>query len=300
MGEVRDVLSGFVQAIVTRLRDQDVGGTFLAEEWDSISAADGHEARFCAAAAALGLDPYALSPEQGAHILEAGSQLPPPVSDEFFFAADSSRLGQQTGEVLQALEDTRRNAADLRPLERLRVAFEHPPPAHWPPWDQGYHYARRLRQEVGLNSDRLDSIDALAAALRVDPAQLQAAVLDLPADAPAFGALVGRNATGSPAFVLTKRSRTAERFLICRALCEYLASPSAEVALVTAARSERQKRNRAFAAELLAPEAALRAAIGNVSIGPEDIDRLGEVFGVSATVIEHQIENHRITTLLRD
>jgi hypothetical protein len=202
--------------------------------------------------------------------------------------------------VLKALDRTRRNGADLRSLNALRAVFEHRPPDHLPPWDQGYDYARRVRERTGLNSDRIKSNNALAAAFGVDPTQLQAAVVELPAHLLAFDALVGRNTTGGPAVVVARRSRAAERFLICRALFEYLESTPLEVALVTAARSERQKRNRAFAAEMLAPEAALRAAVGNVSIGSEDIDKLARMFGVSSSVIEHQIENHRITTLLRD
>ena len=57
-----------------------------------------------------------------------------------------------------------------------------------------------------------------------------------------------------------------------------------------------QRASRAFAAEFLAPADALtRHVTGPVSFS--DIDELGDEYGVSSLVIEHQIENHRLGSL---
>ena len=52
----------------------------------------------------------------------------------------------------------------------------------------------------------------------------------------------------------------ARRFRLCRALAEAMASPDSD-ALITRSRSERQQRNRAFAAEFLAPASAIERLV---------------------------------------
>jgi Zn-dependent peptidase ImmA (M78 family) len=63
---------------------------------------------------------------------------------------------------------------------------------------------------------------------------------------------------------------------------------------VTRTRSERQKRNRAFAAEFLAPADMIREKIAADRLWEDDLEELGEVFGVSPRVIRHQVINHRL------
>jgi Zn-dependent peptidase ImmA (M78 family) len=54
---------------------------------------------------------------------------------------------------------------------------------------------------------------------------------------------------------------------------------------------------RAFAAELLAPSAALRARVRDDVVSPEDVDALALELDVSRLVIRHQLENHRIASV---
>ncbi len=68
-------------------------------------------------------------------------------------------------------------------------------------------------------------------------------------------------------------------------------------ALVTKANTERQRCNRAFAAEFLAPAASLRARVDHPLVDDEQVDELAEEFGVYTQVIRHQIKNHKIAEL---
>ena len=52
--------------------------------------------------------------------------------------------------------------------------------------------------------------------------------------------------------------------------------------LLTRAYSERQQRNRAFAAEFLAPSAGLRQRITRRIVDGDEIDELAAAFGVSS------------------
>ena len=102
-----------------------------------------------------------------------------------------------------------------------------------------------------------------------------------------------------PAFALRPLREDNQRFHFCRALSEMLASPNTD-GLLTRAHTERQQRNRAFAAEFLAPSSALQEKISGLVVDGEYIDGLAAQFGVSARVIEHQIVNHRIAKLQLD
>ncbi len=107
--------------------------------------------------------------------------------------------------------------------------------------------------------------------------------------------MVGKDHEGFPRLVVKESRREASRrFRLARALF-FLPSADAPATLrlVTGAYTWDQRASRAFAAELLAPAAALRSLVGD-NISTEQIDDLATDFNVSSSVIEHQIANHRI------
>jgi Zn-dependent peptidase ImmA (M78 family) len=55
--------------------------------------------------------------------------------------------------------------------------------------------------------------------------------------------------------------------------------------------------NRAFAAEFLAPHKMLQVDLSAATVGEEEIEDLAVDYGVSAFVIRHQIENHRLARI---
>ena len=61
-----------------------------------------------------------------------------------------------------------------------------------------------------------------------------------------------------------------------------------------------QKRNRAFAAELLAPADTLRAAIKGHVVGSDELDHLAQQYGVTSELIRRQLANHHIATIGED
>ena len=96
-----------------------------------------------------------------------------------------------------------------------------------------------------------------------------------------------------PGFAFRRFGREAARFAFCRALGETLTSSSD--ALITRAHSERQRRNRAFAAEFLAPaDGLMKMVAARPAVDLSDIDEIAERFGVSPFVVKHQIENHNL------
>ncbi|MBI3929511.1 MAG: ImmA/IrrE family metallo-endopeptidase [Armatimonadetes bacterium] len=100
-----------------------------------------------------------------------------------------------------------------------------------------------------------------------------------------------------PAFILRIAREESRLFTFCRALCECLESANGTLGIVDRAHSWRQKRNRAFAAEFLVPAEGLRAMLPDNVLTDEDLDDLGDRFGVSSHVIRHQIENHSLAAI---
>jgi hypothetical protein len=290
----RESVSQLLTGVLGRLRAMGVEGTLLEQEWTSILETDRDEEAFCVAAAALGLDPYDLDEEMQQRIIQVSSKLPASVIRDFFAAAEVDLLGDQADQVMRAVNASRENQADLVPLTRLHGEIDGGVLRVGSPWDQGYRFARNLRKNLNLDGQVLGSLDALGDALQVDLNDLRRAIIPVTYPVPAFDAIVGTNDRGSPGFVVSSRHEGASRFAFCRGLFEFLTSPVGESLLVTKARSDRQKRNRAFAAEFLVPAEALRVQFKGSVVGEEEIEDLAAKFGVSPFVILYQIENHHL------
>jgi hypothetical protein len=113
---------------------------------------------------------------------------------------------------------------------------------------------------------------------------------------PAIDAITAPRRSEAPAFGFRSGLREeSRRFIPCRALSDHLAS--GRPSLVTRGCTEHQQRNRAFAAEFLAPAASLRQRIGGDRVGEEDVEDLAQEFQVSDYVIRHQIQNHDLARL---
>lgn len=286
--ELRRVLN----ACVERLEGQDVGGTYLQDEWSKIQDLVEEEIEFCRAAAALGLDPFSVSKKQERLLMGVHRQLGERcrLEREFLHAAQLDKLEDQ----LVALERAEKELA----LERSGLvdlgSFSFDSSA--PPWHQGYEVARALRKRLEDPEARFSQPEDLARALSNGAG---AAPIGEVASAELFDAVVRPVPGGGAAFALDKRKQRSESrtFAFCRALGEWLcqdSGSSAELSLVTHSPTENQRRNRAFAAELLAPAELLARELSSDAVGPEELEELAEQFFVSTWVIEHQLENHRL------
>jgi len=293
---LRVVLSDFIQAVVRRLQELRIERTLLEDEWVAIESVDSDEREFCAAAAALGLDPYSLEDDERHEIASVGDRLPASLRAEFFSVAHVGQLGEELKVVLDALEAGTTNPADLLTLKDLRAEVQATAAARspGPPWTTGYAIAREVRKQLNLDSQPLPSLAALSDALRTSPSELDKAIHQAPTPTPLFDALVGLNYKGSPGFVVTSRRDESRRFQLCRGVFEYLTSVTSDAALLTEARSDRQARNRAFAAEFLAPADGVRARVSGHTVTRDEVDELASEFGVSPWVITYQLENHHI------
>lgn len=289
--QVEEALGRLVSNVVARLEDQGCRDTLLAEEWRSIQEADPEEQDFCRLAGSLGCDPYALSASKAGGIVEAASSIPEEIREEFFAAAHTGRLKAQAKAVREFIDQAAEADLRLDPLPALRE--RHPASrAALPPWEQGYRSAQALRKRLSLKNGFVRTAEDVGAALGVARNAWSQALGENAAKLNFLDAVMAVNRVGGPCFAVSAISQHSRTFAVCRALFEYLHAGDADAALVTTTRSDRQKRNRAFAAEFLVPAAQLRRRVSGPYVTEEQVQKIAEDFGTSDWLVRHQIENH--------
>ena len=296
---VREAFADFIRVVLKRLEFEGLANTLLEDEWKAIEAVDPEEREFCEASAALGLDPYSLMDEHREAIVQASETLPAGFASDFFSVANIHDLPKQVKTVINGLKQIKNLSGDLIPLKDLREKTAKIDPLQTP-WEEGYVFARKLRKLLGREDDLIKNMQHVSTYLGVDEQDLKQAIISPHDQFRFFDALIDVNEHGSPGFLIEKRQEESRRFAFFRSLFEYLISESHAPALISATRSERQKRNRAFAAEFLAPAALLKGHMSGDVLYEEEIDELAAAFGVSPYVIRHQIENHRLARLIKD
>ena len=294
LDDVREVFRALVESVLKRLGDLGQGNSLAAEDWASIRDADKEEESFCKAVAQMGMDPYALDPAQTEAVLGIAEGLPGEVLDEFFAVTEPREMQADMHNVRQALETARKSRADIRALAELSGSYHDKMRRSRRPWESGYRVARTFREQAELDGNPLGSFASIGNALNVDPKGIGRVVRDSSMYLRHIDAVVGYNTKATPSFVIPAKPEEPKRFAFCRGLYEVLVSSGDAPALVTRARTERQKQNRAFAAEFLLPSEALRERVTRPDIGYEEMEEIASDYGVSVAVVHYQTVNHRI------
>lgn len=294
--------SRLIEQVIWRLERHGIEDTFLQEEWSAIQAADEEETEFCKTAAGLGWDPYCIDREKSELVFRLSASLGDALS-EAVPALSPERLSAN----IEALDEVFRKAGDsaisLDHITSLRSQpFLHGDEPGVKPWAAGYELAQRLRGELGLGLDAPSEIAAVSKAFRLpyttDDALRKLTSSTRLGDLDRIDGVVALPADGkAPCFAIRQGvSHAAWRFAFCRAIAEALTSESPK-SLITRARTTRQQRNRAFAAEFLAPSVALKRRVRYDTLQDEDVEDLAYEFGVSPSVIQYQVINHGIANI---
>ena len=296
--EFRQVSYELIDSVIRRLAAHGIQDTLLQEEWAAIqdSESDVEELEFCKAAAGLGWDPYDLDASERDEIFLLAQELEGFI-DEAVQAFDASAVRDQARAITSTIEGTKRHSLPLHCLKGFQLENASGS-MYTPPWSVGYELARKLRHKLDLGGQPLSSNEKLADALGEDQVLVERATQSVESltGAPLVDGLVSLNEDESASFAFRPTGEQGRRFSFCRAIAEVVASPHTR-SLITKSHSERQQRNRAFAAEFLAPSMGLREKIRRSVVYGEEVEELAEEFGVSSFVIGHQLENHGIAQL---
>ena len=288
-------LANFVDRVLQRVDDlQAPEIDAFRRDWTAISDATPDEREFCGWSARLGMDPY--DPDELTDQREESIKASVPALEAGLRA---DLLDASTADGLSADAAWITAAHDIAVSAGTRAASKPKPPsrstarkptAH----ETGYECARTLRQN--LPAPYSNAVTDVRGAMQVFGWAESPLLTTSSKPASLIDAMVDRSPNGAAVVVAPADCGSRqERFRLARALfLHQFTAPGRR--LVTAAHTWDQQASRAFAAEFLAPAAALARHVG-ARISLRDIDELAEEYQVSPLVIEHQIENHRLGSL---
>ena len=273
-----------IEAVLEKLRsvpDRGAASESLDNAWEAINSLDPDEREFGCAAALLGIDPFDVQDSVANAIVTFWERTEPSIRQDALASADESSLSLVSAWLDDALAtlgrtDNENAWAEIRDMALPVQAAE--------PWRQGYELANWLRSHLGVGDGRFDF-----------PSHGPLAVHHHDAVSPC-SRIQGLVAATAPTCVTARRNETGKRFLLARALGDYLGRREPGFGILSSLFTDRQALSRAFAAEFLAPAESLRERLEHKSPEYETIDELGLEFGVSSQVIVHQIENHKLPT----
>ncbi len=159
-----------------------------------------------------------------------------------------------------------------------------------PPWKLGSDAARAHRQRLSIPAGPIHN-PTLSQVLGMDVDR----AFRLRRSQPnvAYGLRILDN-TGASKLVLRSRWPQGRRFELCRSLGDLLWSNNDPLGPISAAKSARQKFQRAFAQEFLCPFNDLRAYIATEQPADEDIEAAARHFRVSERLVQTTLANHHI------
>lgn len=278
---LRGELARFVEAVLARVGETPAVAQ-LRDTWDAIQGLDEEELEFSRAAALLGVDPFDVDERLSDTLVRFWNDTDEHLREDALAVADEgtlARVEKWVNRGLRALDGFKEPVGWNRVRKSLNAK------RGLTAWSQGYDLARSARKALDLGTDPY--VFAIEGPLAVQHK----------ASAPPSRRIEALVASDAPTCITSPRSESGTRFLLARALGDYLAREGSGAAILSSLATDGQARSRAFAAEFLAPARGLRKRVRDASLEPEDVDELGKEFGVSSQVIEHQMENHGLGTI---
>ncbi|MCI0642713.1 MAG: hypothetical protein L0Y72_03560 [Gemmataceae bacterium] len=290
--DVEDVLSEFVIEVLQRTDDlQDERVEKLKQNWQAIRNAGADEARFCVAAGRLGVDPYDPSQMHAdlASFIESVLVDPDlPIARDLTEVAEADAVADQWSWI-------RKHTAACK-LGRINLPLQIGSGiAGLPPSQFGYRMAAEVRRANHLSPTApVKSLEEIAQASAGGSFRFQDQ-----------NHVPGRNVRavvgwtpGHEIVLAGPRSPRddSQRFLSARGLYLALFACHRSERLVTHSYTWDQQASRAFAAELLAPQAALVAEASS-TVDQSTVEKLAAHFDASTVVIERQLENAGVTVV---
>ena len=303
---VKHELARLVEGVLARCEGIETPAvSALRLRWEILASATAEEQRVCDRAARMGLDAWDANEVDDAlaAVLSEAGGVGEPVLLALLDAVDPAPAGaiqNQLARLSALLAEAASASAPATPsallLPRARQevsACAVSGPSH----ELGYLRARILRRTVLGLSDEIvgrtldDALEAQllpARAVREDNASFQLRGLR---------SLV--TTRGEMPFVVTRSSRhpSGQRFDRGRALYALVSGQGPR--LMTDGFDSDQQESRAFAAELLAPAEYLRTRLPS-HVDRDDLADVAEEIGVSAFVLQNQVENHPIGVSIAD
>ena len=282
--DLESAFGAVIEAVLERLRgnaETRVAGDSLGVSWNAINALDPAEREFSRAAALLGIDPFDVRDDVSDAIVAFWDHAEPAIREDVLASVGSESLAR-VGEWLDGALRTLAEGANDAGNDWRGVRGELPALPDSEPWTRGYALARAVRGQLGAGGDRYDFVARGPLAIAHYETQ------------PPSSRIQGLVAAETPTCMTARKGKSGTRFLIARALGDYLGRSVPGPGMLSSLATDRQAQSRAFAAEFLVPAESLRGRLGGDSADAERTDEISREFGVSSELVRRQIQNHEL------
>lgn len=282
--DIEDTLSSlaeFVEKVLKQARNiDDERVTDVVENWDAIQSADSEEIDFCMSVGLLGINPYSQDEltDEIADFISRRLHFPSlPYQQDFLETVPLISILEQW-EWVEAIS-TEFHLGALAPIQDIDM------PAKTTPYNYGYSIASHLRKRLKNGVDPIESLEDTASSILKRELRLENRNHLTKGK---IRGLVGGQ-MDLALVVCPQKREDATRFALAQGFFHALRSCAKSQRLITGAYTWEQQAARAFAAEFLMPQEALRQY---TDIGDDEtIHSLASAFRVSEQVVRHQLEN---------
>lgn len=290
--EVRAALGALVDAVVARLEgDNGADSVALRARWDEIRnmPSDDRALRERAAAAGLdGDDPSEVSDELAAALVFGLESFPRGLRRDVLDAHPARDAIKPLFDQLHALRSRSHEVRATDALGAARRAVSGALLSEERPFEAGWKLARAFRTKVLGLDDVCSSADLRAGIEREQLLKIMSLSFE-PADR-SVRSWVRADTNDTALCVLAASTAEAAAFAFASSVGLALLDPRERLA--TRAATRPQSIARAFATELLCPEAWIRSKVDSPFVRRDQIDLWASERGVHREPVVHQIENH--------
>ena len=288
--EFERVIDEFIQLVIERLRLSERGSFELANLWEEVRSerADREVCEYRKIEALLGFDPEEAPSDLIDRLLSISSRAGQQAITEIAAMGSRDKVAGDLQRLIHISETSGLQARMSDDIERIRPAYSLDSAGQAPPWKLGRTVASQLRTLGGFGDDPL-SDDDLARLFSIDATFLS---YDDTPDRPPIGLAVRNGSSAAVNLHFRKRHRSGRRFEAARFIAEEIFAPAEESWLpVSDSKTYRQKVQRSFAAEFLAPISGLQYFL-NDDFSPDATDEAAVHFGLSSLAIRSHLANH--------
>ena len=286
---VESELRTFVSSVVDRLTEARFQETYLQDAWQLISETGPDEVQFCQFAGALGLSPYDISDGMAALIDRLLPTLGERLLMDLCLASPASTFSTTALLAEKAVSLTKdASISTLAPLNSLSAPKDNVSlPAH----RRGVQAAQVLRRKFGIKETDVQGASRIFDMLHVDTGFRVQQMPKNEDEVSITGAVVRDESEMRVA--LLQAAETKRRFTGARAIFSAWSSETDnESRLLTSALTRDQQANRAFAAELTAPLALIRARAPKRVLTQNALYDLAGDLKIGLDVIKNQALNN--------
>lgn len=292
--EVEGELLEFIRLTIERLPSND-DKIWLADAFQRIetSRKDPDELLYCKCAGLLGADPYDPDSDAESAIFDTVSILGKSLAIELFATAEAFNVTDKAIEIKKQVDHiVKRSSEASTHIHGLKTALGLGSLSAQQPWMAGYEAANKLRnlQDISAFSPlyNIDDVSKLLVNMNSRFITTNPNIKQL-----GLRSIISNNGSGLSAMILADLNKSADagKFQLASAFSDFLFSDEDELFFSTQSVTDRQKRNKAFAAELLAPINGIRERFSMTKSIDENTSDIARQFNVSSYVVRYQLQN---------